>query len=166
MTSEHMVDPAGTQRAPWWSGIYGVMALLMAEVLLTVPIYKFVVKFDCWTNWSPGICAGFTTSMVSVYTSLPVLALLAMLLAPERRALTQAAALRRVPLAVNLAGVAIFFLPALMFQDGTGMRNFVPIVAAWGIGLLMAAVGALSAPPPRNATPTPATARRPIAAPT
>jgi exosortase E/protease (VPEID-CTERM system) len=119
------------------------MALLAAEVLLTVPIYKFIVKFDCWSNWSPAICAGFTTSMVSVYTSLPVLALLAMLLAPERRALTQAAAVRRGPLAVNLAGVAVFFLPVLMFQDGAGMRNFVPIVAAWGIGLLLAAVGAL-----------------------
>ena len=141
MTSQHMVDRSDT--SPWWSGIYGVMALLIGEVLLTVPIYKLIVKFDCWSNWPRSVCAGFTTSMVSVYTSLPILALLAMLLADDRRTLTQASALRRGPLLVNLAGVAIFFLPALMFQDGTGTRNFVPIVAAWGVGLLLAAFGAL-----------------------
>ena len=89
MTSQHVVEPTGTDPAPSWSGIYGVMALLVAEVLLTVPLYKFIVKFDCWNNWSPSICARFTTSMVSVYTSLPILALLAMLLSEERRALTQ-----------------------------------------------------------------------------
>ena len=51
--------------------------------------------------------------------------------------------MRRGPLLVNLGGVAIFFLPVLMFQDGAGMKNFVLIVADWIIGLLVAALGAL-----------------------
>jgi len=126
-----------------WGGMYGVLALLLAEVVLTAPIYQLLVTFDCWANWPRALCTGFNMAMIGVYIALAGLGLLAMLLAPERRALLQDAGLRTRPLLVNLAGVAVFFVPVLLFQEGAGTRNMAPILACWALGLGLAGAGAL-----------------------
>lgn len=131
------------EAAALWRGIHGVMALLAAEVFLTVPLQRGLVSFDCWQNWGSAICGPLFASKVSVYTILPCFVFLAMLLSPERRALTEDAGLRKGPLIANLAGVAVFLLPILWLADGTGLRFVVPTFLAWGIGMALAGAGAL-----------------------
>ena len=90
-----------------WQGLYGVLALLAAEVFLAVPLHRVLVSFDCWLNWGEAICTPLFASKVSLYTLVPCFVLLSMLLSPERRALTGDAALRRAPPAMQaLASVA------------------------------------------------------------
>ena len=130
------------------------MAFLAAEVFLVVPLQRGIITFDCWQNWGDAICGSLQGFKVSLYTLVPCFVLLAMLLSPERRALTQDAALRRGPVIVNLAGVALFSLPALWLADGTGTRLLLPTFLAWGVGIALAGWGALRmlAPPTRWST--------------
>ncbi|WP_265332507.1 exosortase E/protease, VPEID-CTERM system [Stagnihabitans tardus] len=118
------------------------MTLLAAEVFLAVPLHKLFVSFDCWQNWGAAICGPLFASKVSIYTLVPCFVLLAMLLSPERKALTQDAALRPLPLGLNLAGLVVFLLPVLWLEDGTGTRFLWPSLIAWGAGMALAGLGA------------------------
>ena len=153
MMFETTTKPDPIRRGPpaLWQGLYGVLAPLVAEVFLTIPLMRALVTFDCWQNWGAEICVPLFSSKISLYTLLPCFFFMAMVLSPERRALTGDAALRRVPLALNLAGFAIFLLPVFWLADGTGTRFLIPTFLAWGIGLAIAGLGAMLmlAPPAR-----------------
>jgi exosortase E/protease (VPEID-CTERM system) len=126
-----------------WRVPFGLLALLSLEILLVVPLQRFLVDFDCWAIWGDATCGRLTAAKASFYTLIPALACIALLLAPEREALRRAA-LRPWPLAVNLGGVAIFFLPALWLQGAAGAGMLGPSLAAWSIGVLLAGAGALA----------------------
>ena len=141
MTFQTPAKPA--EPAALWRGLYGVMTLLVAEVFLIVPLHRLFVSFDCWQNWGEAICGPLFASKVSIYTLVPCFVLLAMLLSPERKALTQDAALRPLPLAMNLAGLGIFLLPILWLADGTGTGFLWQSLLAWGLGMGLSGLGAL-----------------------
>lgn len=132
-------------------GFYGVIALLVAEIFLIVPIYRALLAFDCWQNWGAGICGPLFSAKASLYTILPVFVFVAMLLSNERKALTRDAAIRRRPLQLNLAGVAVFFLPLLWLGNGIGPHFVVETLAVWALGMGLAGAGAMLmlAPPAR-----------------
>ncbi|MBL3568892.1 exosortase E/protease, VPEID-CTERM system [Rhodovulum visakhapatnamense] len=132
-------------------GLWAVLGLLALEMLALSVSYKHAIDFTCLANWPHRVCSGASGLMVSAFTTLGALAILAML---ARRAFADLLAEARpalLPLALNLAGLAAMSVPILFLREGSGTASLAPTLAFWALGLGLGGLGTarMLAPPER-----------------
>lgn len=125
-------------------------AILVAEFMAIGLLFKHGIDFDCRANWGNGACGGASTILAALYCMIAAGGLFAVLRPGLFRDLLADAGHDARPLAVNLAGLVVSLLPALLLNEGGGRAMLLPTFALWSLGMAMILGGILAFIAPRR----------------
>lgn len=125
------------------TGLIVVLALLILELAAIGSIYKHIINFDCLENWPGHICRGASGLMVSVYTMTGALVIFAWLLPGPVSGLVSKAGPRKIPLTLNLVGLAAVLAPLPLMEAGSGTSALYFALSFWAVGVAFGATGAV-----------------------
>ena len=111
------------------------VSLLALELLAIGTVFKHAVNFTCMDNWPQRACASASFAMVGLYCSIGAMVMLIALRPRPYKTLAAQMGTRYWPIALNLIGTAIAFLPVTFLVEGSEARGMLPALICWVIGL-------------------------------
>lgn len=125
-----------------------IFALEIAGIGVT---YKHVLDFTCLKNWPTWACSGASGVLITLYCTIAVLTLLALLQPAPLKTLVAEAGTSIWPLLINISGLLIALTPLSFMSEGQGTALMAPAFALWSLGMSLLLIGILLflAPVPR-----------------